>query len=77
MDKKLEQRIARLEKYFSRKSVKSESTPYAQQKKAIAKAFEREMLDLLNKYDAVIECSQDGEVWAVENAPDGIILMYF
>jgi hypothetical protein len=74
MDKKLEARIARLERMLSRKN---ESTPYAQQKKAIAKAFEREMLDLLDKYDATIECSPDGGVWAVENAPDGIILMSF
>ena len=35
------------------------------------------MIDLLNKYDATIERSPDGDIWAVENAPDGIILMYF
>lgn len=64
MDKKLEARIARLEKMLKHKNEGWED-------------FEREMTALLNKYNAIIERSPDGGVWAVEDAPDGIILMTF
>lgn len=66
MDKKLEARIARLERMISRKR-KNEGW----------EDFEREMTALLNKYNAVIERSPDGGVWAVEDAPDGVVLMTF
>jgi hypothetical protein len=40
-------------------------------------AFEREMMALLDKYNAIIERAPDGGVWAIEDAPHGVILMTF
>lgn len=40
-------------------------------------AFTSEMTALLNKFNAVIERSPDGGVLAVENEPNGMILMNF
>lgn len=80
MDKKLEARIARLEKLIRNKRLNEEfeddfeMTPEDYMK---VKAFTREMTMLLDKYNAVIEVSPDGGVWAIENEPDGMILMNF
>lgn len=44
---------------------------------ALAEKFEREMKMLLNKYNASIKPAGDGDIIAVENKRNGIILMTF
>lgn len=73
MDKKLEARISRLEKILNRKN-EDAIDPEGLRR---GMAFEREMMALLNKYNAIIERAPDGGVWAIEDAPHGVILMTF